>query len=161
MVLKINYEQIQRTAIGHKTTQTLLQRAPHYSNYEFHWDTTARKVQRTKQIVSKSELKNLKRYFSKAQINSENRNCSVTKCAEIYRDVLITRKSITLKSEKTWKVSSTMNCKARCVIYVIICSKCDSFYVRLKIYEKEWHHNMDIKSLQTSKCKRALKSGCL
>ena len=91
-----------------------------------------RVLDKTKLNVSKRQPKNLKRYLTKAQFNSEDREHSVTKCEEMRCgtcDVLITGKPITLKSGKTWKVNSTMNCKARYVIYVIICSKCDSFYV--------------------------------
>ena len=101
-------------------------------------------LDKTKLIVSKRQPKNLKRYFTKAQFNSEDREHSVTKCEEKRCgtcDVLITGKSITLKSGKTWKVNSTMNCKARYVIYVIINilaqNATASTSARQKTYEKE------------------------
>jgi hypothetical protein len=102
-----------------------------------------RVLDKTKLIVSKRQPKNLKRYLTKAQFNSEGREHSVTKCGEKRCgtcDVLITGKSITLKSGKTWKVNSTMNCKARYVIYVIICPNINataSMSAKQKTYEKD------------------------
>lgn len=89
-------------------------------------------LDKNKLIVSKRQPKNLKRYLTQARFDSENKEPSVTKCGEKRCgtcEVLITGNSITFKNEKSWKVNSQMNCKAKHIIYVIICSKCKSFYV--------------------------------
>ena len=41
----------------------------------------------------------------------------------------MTENSIKLKYNKVWQMKSPMNCKSRNVIYIVVCSKCESFYV--------------------------------
>lgn len=89
-------------------------------------------LDQTKVIVSRRQPKNLKRHLMKAQFSSEKITPVVTKCEEPRCgtcNYLKTGNSITLKNGKVWTIKSTMNCKARNVIYTIICTKCESFYI--------------------------------
>ena len=44
-------------------------------------------------------------------------------------DIIISGDEITFKNGRKWKIKYAMSCKSRSVIYVILCVKCNSFYV--------------------------------
>ena len=56
----------------------------------------------------------------------------VTKCKKVRCETcqyIFAGESITLKNGKLWKINSSMSCKARNVIHLIISTKCENFYV--------------------------------
>ena len=44
-------------------------------------------------------------------------------------NIIITGDSLILKGNKTWTIHSAMSCLSRDVIYIIICSKCQDYYI--------------------------------
>lgn len=83
--------------------------------------------------MSHRQSKNLKQHLTKAKFGSKNTTtATVSKCKEQRCgtcEYILTGESVTFKNGKTWKIKSSMNCKARNVIYVILCTNCDSFYI--------------------------------
>ena len=85
-----------------------------------------------KLIISRPQPKNLKRQLTEARFISEKIPNTVTKCGETRCgtcNLLITGNSIKLKNNKVWQIKSAANCISRNIIYVVVCSKCESFYV--------------------------------
>ena len=92
-------------------------------------------MDQTKLVISRRQPKNLKQHLTKAEFSSMQHTPMVTKCNEAKYgtcEYTFTGESITLKNEKVWKINSSMNCKARTVICLIICTKCESFHVGQK-----------------------------
>ena len=87
----------------------------------------------TRLTISRRQPKNLKQYLTRAKFSSgENTTPAVTKCNEQRcgtREHIYTGESVTFKNGKVWKVKSSISCKSRNVIYAILCTKCESFYV--------------------------------
>ena len=89
-------------------------------------------LENTKLIVSRRQPKNLKKQLTQARFISEKIPNTVTKCGETRCgtcNLLITGNSMKLKNNKVWQIKSPMNCKSRNIIYIVVCSKCESFYV--------------------------------
>ena len=84
-------------------------------------------------IVSRRQPKNLKQYLTNAKFTSviselkTVNQCKEARCGTC--DIIITGHNITFKNGKKWEIKSSMSCKSRNVIYVIICVECNSFYV--------------------------------
>lgn len=89
-------------------------------------------MHKTKLIVTRRQPKNLKAILTQAEFSTSNATPTVTKCNEPRCGTcphIITGNKITLKNGKMWTVRYNMSCKSREIIYIIICPKCDSFYV--------------------------------
>ena len=105
-------------------------------------------LKNTDLIVSRRQPKNLKQILTKAEFSA---NEGVTKCNELRCgtcNIIITVDSLILKGKKKWTVHSPMSCLSRDVIYIIICSKCQDYYIgqtqnlrnRLTLHKEQIKH---------------------
>ena len=86
----------------------------------------------TKIIISRRQPKDLKQHLTKAQFSTQQQIPVVNKCDEPRCGTcqyILTGSKVTLKNGKQWTIKTTMNCKASNIVYTIICTKCQSFYV--------------------------------
>lgn len=90
-------------------------------------------MDKTTLIVSKRQPKNLKKYLTRAEFSSNmSRGKGVSKCLTPRCgtcDIIIPGNKITLTNGKCWEIKTDMTCKAKNVIYIIICTKCNEFYI--------------------------------
>ena len=123
----------------------------------------------TKLVISRRQPKNLEQHLAKAEFSSTQHTPMVTKCNEARCgtcEYIFTGESVTLKNGKVWKINSSMNCKARNVIYLIICAKCESFYVgqtenlrkRVTLYKEQIRHDQ-YRHLTVSKHQKTCNDG--
>lgn len=89
-------------------------------------------LDKTDLIVSRRQPKNLKQYLTRAEFNSNRTKPTITRCDEPRCGTcehIFTGDSIQLRNGQRWEIRTTMNCKARNVIYILSCENCDSFYI--------------------------------
>ena len=89
-------------------------------------------LKNTDLIVSRRQPKNLKQILTKAEFSNSAIKREVTKCNEPRCgtcNIIVTGDSLILKGNKTWTIHSPMSCLSRDVIYIIICSKCQDYYI--------------------------------
>ena len=89
-------------------------------------------LKNTELIVSRRQPKNLKQILTKAEFSNSAIKRKVTKCNEPRWgtcNIIVTGDSLILKGNKTWTIHSPMSCLSRDVIYIIICSKCQDYYI--------------------------------
>ena len=106
----------------------------------------------TKLVISRRQPKNLKQYLTHAKFTSVDKDVPmVKKCGQDRCGTCEHLKSgniIKFKNGQIWKIRSNMTCKAQNVIYAIICSKCESFYIgqtqnlrnRVTLHKQQIHH---------------------
>ena len=102
-------------------------------------------------IVSRRQPKNLKQILTKAEFSNSAIKRGVTKCNEPRCgtcNIIVTGDSLILKGNKTWDIHSPMSCLSRDVIYIIIFSKCQDYYIgqtenlrnRVTLHKKQIKH---------------------
>ena len=89
-------------------------------------------LDKTNLIISRRQPQNLKQHLTKAHFTQEKPITNISRYHESRFgtcDVMITGNSLTLKNGKHWQIKTAMDCKSKNVICVIICPKCERFYV--------------------------------
>lgn len=112
----------QNMAQAIQTTRQLLKRS----------ETMNSVLQKKTIINSKRQPKNLKRILTKSKFDSQEKTPCVKRCGRSRCKTcpdLIEGTNITFVNGKTFNVKSNMSCITKNVVYSILCSKCNAFYV--------------------------------
>ena len=120
-------------------------------NLKFIENSNKRKtiLEQTTLIISRRQSKNLEQLTQAKFSNSEQelpKKCGEDRCGTC--EHLLTVNSIKLKNGEIWTIKSNMTCKAKNVVYIIICILCKSFYVgqtqnlrkRVTLHNEQIHH---------------------
>jgi hypothetical protein len=89
-------------------------------------------LQKKKIINSKRQPKNLKRFLSSSKFNFHESSPSVKKCTDkrcMTGPSLIRRNLVYIYEWTTFTFMQDVSCKAKNLLYAIICSNCGEFYV--------------------------------
>ena len=119
------------TCLTHVVSQivNMVRQSMNFLRYSRKMEST---LKNTDLIVSRRQPKNLKQILIKAEFSNSAIKREVTKCNEPRCgtcDIIITGDSLILKGNKTWTIHSPMSCLSKDVIYIIICSKCQDYYI--------------------------------
>lgn len=83
-------------------------------------------------LQSRRQPKNLKQMLTCSKFNNSNADSVVSKCKTPRCGtcpIIIECSTYVFKNGLHFTVKANMNCKSKCVIYAIICSRCGDFYI--------------------------------
>ena len=107
-------------------------------------------LERTPLVISRRQPKNLKHQLTSAEFRSTKPIATINKCGEPRCGTcchIVTGHSIKLKNGKVWEIKTPMDCRARNIIYLMLCNKCESFYIgqTLNLRKRVTLHNEQIR----------------